>query len=341
MDVLYMNLTDAERRVVLEKAEKIAKMKIDYAERSDPSEYETARALDCSGFFRRVYHEAVDTNNYVIGNAYPSAQVLWESLEPTESPEPGDLACYSRTNDEGERRWHVMLVTRGGVLGACDELGKVGTQSKADYSPQWRLLGYRKFPGKSIAASDALDELAEVWSQIDELCDELIEADSHWERCFDCPNGGSCCSFSQWCDQSVTEPEWVALKEFLDSNTEVRDYALERLVAKKYCLFHNRDADKCPVHDVRPLICRLVPLVATEKSGTIQIWNPNSDCSNMNDPPKEIAWGFGAMKGIGKKFIVEVDGHHRISIKRLDYFSRFCGKYRKKKMTEWLEEIRH
>ena len=329
MDVLFQNLTDDEREAVIGKAKEIARMNIGYYEGADPSKYESAKKLDCSGFFRVVYNEAVDPDEYVVKGRTQTARTLFESLEPAGSPKPGDLACYSRVNGDGEIRWHVMLVTGSGVIGACDELGKVGTHSVVDYSSRWNFKGYRKFPGKSIDSDDALFKLGVLRSFIDCLCDTLRKADPGWESCFNCPNSGKCCSFGPENDQTITEPEWRALEKYLRTDHGTRDYARERIENGKYCLFHDRSSDKCLVYDERPLICRLVPFLAYENAGKIMYWNPGPDCSTI-DKRLEIKSGWGSMKATGQRFIVEIEGHFRIRAKELDFILAFCRSYKKR-----------
>ena len=234
----------------------------------------------------------------------------------------------------------MLVIQGGGVLGACDELGKVGVQPKADYSSRWRFLGYRKFPGSSINSADALAELTSIFSTVDDLCNSLREADSFWERCFKCPNGGRCCLFTRDSDLSVTEPEWLTLKKFLNSNTNLRDFALERLDSDDYCLFHNCDSTVCQVFDVRPLICRLVPFLALEKGGEISVWNPDSVCSNMNTSTTKVQVGSNAIGSRGEEPFIVVNGHHRILVNEVVDLLRFCKKYRKKKLAAWMDELR-
>lgn len=340
MDVLFLSLTRKEREVVLRTAERIAGMNISYREGAPPSDYESQRELDCSGFFRRVYQEAVDPDEYVVKGKTPSARMLWDSLEPTDSPLPGDLACYSGTNDAGEPTWHVMLVTRNhGVIGACNELGKVGTHPKIKYSTKWNLLGFRRFPGKSIYSSDALNELLGVRARIDELCADLRKVDSFWEPCFKCPNKGRCCSFKPKVDLNITEPEWHALKGLVNANTILRDYALKRLDGDKHCLFHDFSSDRCLVHDERPLICRLVPFYLYENSGRVFFWNPGNSCDAVSMRiDKESRQGL--IHESGYEHIVKFDGRYRIHAGRLDYLLRFCRRYRKRILSDGFEEIR-
>lgn len=113
---------------------------------------ESPEALDCSGTVTCGLFNA--TKGRLDWRATHNAARLYDSLEPTQTPKPGDLAFYGR----GTHVTHVMTVVGDGrVVGACGgnshtlsvELArKAGARVKYRVSVAYRpdLVGFRSLP---------------------------------------------------------------------------------------------------------------------------------------------------------------------------------------------------
>lgn len=70
----------------------------------------------------------------------------WRLLEPTDTPEPADLAFFECPGHP----WQVMLVSAlepMSVIGACPIIGMVAERTLEAYlALGWSLKGYRKMP---------------------------------------------------------------------------------------------------------------------------------------------------------------------------------------------------
>ncbi len=85
-----------------------------------------------------------------------------------------------------------------------------------------------------------------------------------WKRCRACPFNGKCCDGAS-VDMFPEERE--AITVYLDNNPDVKSYALTRYSQGKKCVFYDKDASSCLIHEVRPLNCRWTPYTAFNVGG--------------------------------------------------------------------------
>lgn len=138
---------NAQRAKILELARRLLGVPYENGAAA-PASGSSPAAIDCSGLICWVSIKLYGSDARLSpGDYYPTARTMFAKLAPTKTPEPGDLALYSRPDRTLDEVWHVMFVVEGGgVLGACDEAGKVHTYPKVEYAKTWRFKGYRSFP---------------------------------------------------------------------------------------------------------------------------------------------------------------------------------------------------
>lgn len=106
----------------------------------------------------------------------------------------------------------------------------------------------------------------------------LIGIEPYWEKCMNCPNHGKCCIGA---DISIREDEWTTIKQYLvnlrDSDKEI---LLNNISNNVLCPF--RAADKCIIHEVRPMNCIWTPFQAAQNvnNGNIMYSIIDSECES-------------------------------------------------------------
>ncbi|HEM7840135.1 YkgJ family cysteine cluster protein [Burkholderia multivorans] len=86
---------------------------------------------------------------------------------------------------------------------------------------------------------------------------ELESMEPSWRNCKACPHSGKCCDNAHI---SLVFPEEAAeIVEYLRANPEKMAYAKSRFSRGKDCYFHDPSANRCLIHDVRPILCRWTP----------------------------------------------------------------------------------
>jgi ferredoxin len=134
----------------------------------------------------------------------------------------------------------------------------------------------------------------ELWERFLERRSAL-EREMHLEVCDGCDACGTRCIAGF----GVTQPEWEAVKEYLDQQPETDRVRVqsqlktlpwpgaetEELVVT-YCRFRDQENNRCSIYPVRPTICRLfgqaswlpcpIEAVPAYPEGAVALWNDYS-----------------------------------------------------------------
>ncbi|HEX3047209.1 MAG TPA: YkgJ family cysteine cluster protein [Bacillota bacterium] len=118
------------------------------------------------------------------------------------------------------------------------------------------------------------DKVIELYSYFDDLVNTLLENESYWRKCFPCKNNGNCCVESI---TAATSSEWAIIREFISRLPEVDLLTLKRNISNNIrCPF--RGENKCIIHDVRPIVCRVTPITIFPKSNIIDFSFSSNKC---------------------------------------------------------------
>jgi Fe-S-cluster containining protein len=122
------------------------------------------------------------------------------------------------------------------------------------------------------------DKINELYSHIDNLFTDLLENESYWRKCSPCKNNGNCCFES---NTSATPSEWAIIREFISKLPEDDLITLKNNVSNNVrCPF--RGENKCIIHDVRPIVCRVTPYTVFPKNNIINFHFCSNRCKKSD-----------------------------------------------------------
>lgn len=103
----------------------------------------------------------------------------------------------------------------------------------------------------------------------------LLKAEPFWHKCHPCKNNGNCCVNSE---TMATAAEWeIIVKQLSELSREDFQIIRNNVDCGQNCAF--RSPNKCLIHDVRPLVCRVTPYYAFRMNDTFAFLHPIGSCS--------------------------------------------------------------
>ncbi|HGY2353400.1 TPA: YkgJ family cysteine cluster protein [Citrobacter farmeri] len=124
---------------------------------------------------------------------------------------------------------------------------------------------------------------------------ELESIDPSWKNCRECPHSGKCCDGAFI--QVIFPEEAKAISDYLTANPDKLAYAEQRAAMHENCYFHDPKANKCLIHDVRPILCRWTPYTATTGGGSLNVKLRDKQCNFSSVSP------FNSVRGLKPGFI--------------------------------------
>ncbi len=117
-------------------------------------------------------------------------------------------------------------------------------------------------------------EVLELYLHVDSQVKALLKIEQTWRKCHPCKNGGNCCIDSE---SFALPSEWAIIQNMLAKlHSEELHLLQARTRQKDNCVF--RADDRCIIHDVRPLVCRVTPYFVFEQNGKLCFQYPNGSC---------------------------------------------------------------
>jgi len=119
------------------------------------------------------------------------------------------------------------------------------------------------------------NEIVNLYTDVDKMISLLLKTEPFWHKCHPCKNNGNCCIDSE---TMASAAEWHIISDHL-AELSLDDFLTIRknVDSGQNCAF--RSPYKCLIHDVRPLVCRVVPYFAFERDGMVDFFYPAGTCS--------------------------------------------------------------
>lgn len=129
-------------------------------------------------------------------------------------------------------------------------------------------------------------KILNMYDKLDRYQKNLSEQEPFWKKCNPCQNNGQCCidSNTVFFESEIK----LVIDNIKNLDAETKNILKENVDNNIICPF--RGNDRCLIHDVRPLCCRVTPYLARldSKRKKISYFIPSKDCKSLQNAEQDI-----------------------------------------------------